>query len=123
MPVAPRMSAGKVSAHTAARQVAERSADVRAAVLLDAAGSLLGSSGADPKGARQLGELGRRLVEQADAVSAEPVEQIEVQMTEGGVFAVRTPRYVLACVTRRLALPALVLYDLRQTMLELEAAT
>lgn len=32
----------------------------------------------------------------------------------------RTVRHTLACVARRLALPALVLYDLRQTMLELE---
>lgn len=116
------MIVAKASALTAARQMTKRSADVRAAVVLDAAGGLLASSGADPEGARQLGELGRRLVEQADAVSTEPVEQIEVQLPEGGVFAVRTPHCILACVTRRLALPALVLYDLRQTVHELEAA-
>ncbi len=116
------MSAGKAAAQAAVQQVAQRAADVRAVVLLDAAGSLLASSGSEAESAGRLADLGRRLVEQADAVSAEPVEHVEVQMAEGGVYAVRTPRFVLACVTRRLALPALVLYDLRRTMLELEAA-
>jgi hypothetical protein len=40
----------------------------------------------------------------------------------GAVFAVRSARHTLACVVRRLALPALILYDLRQTLKEVEAA-
>ncbi len=37
------------------------------------------------------------------------------------MFAIRDAHYALVCVVRRLALPALVLYDLRQTMRAIEA--
>ena len=38
------------------------------------------------------------------------------------VFAVRSARHTLACVVRRLALPSLILYDLRRALLDVEAA-
>jgi predicted regulator of Ras-like GTPase activity (Roadblock/LC7/MglB family) len=104
------------------RRLVDTSPDVHAAVLLDAAGSLQASSLADADRSRELAELAHRLVQRADAASAEPVEQIEVQVTGGAAYAVRSPRHVLACVTKRGALPALVLYDLRHALLELEAA-
>ncbi len=98
------------------------SADVRAAVLLDPAGALIAASEEDDSRARRLGELARELVVASDAAADRPTEQIEAQVEGGAVFAVRSPRHVLACVVRRLALPSLILYDLRQTLLELEAA-
>ncbi len=104
------------------RRLVDSSVDVLAAVALDAAGGPISASGGDPDRAGELTELARRLVERADAVSDEPVEQIEVQVFGGSVFAVRSSRHVLVCVTRRAALPALVLYDLRHALLELEAA-
>jgi predicted regulator of Ras-like GTPase activity (Roadblock/LC7/MglB family) len=103
-------------------RLVDTSADVVAAVLVDAAGTLVEASEADAGRARELGELARELVERADAAGGEPVEQIEVQVGEGSVFAVRSPRHVLACVARRAALPALVLYDLRHGLAELERA-
>lgn len=105
-----------------AARLADSSTDVLAAVVLDAAGGLLDSGGIEPERARELAELARRLVERADAASDRPVEQIEVQAAGGAVFAVRDSRHVLACVTRRAALPALVLYDLRQALGELAPA-
>jgi hypothetical protein len=104
-----------------ARQLVDGSTDVLAAVVLDAAGNPLSASGGDSGGADELVDLARRLVERADAASDRPVAQIEVQVAGGSVFAVRGPRHVLACVTRRAALPALVLYDLRHALTELEA--
>jgi len=101
-------------------KLVDGSADVLAAVLLDAAGSVLASSDEDSDRSRELADLARRLVESADLASAEPVEQIEVQVAGGATFAVRGPRHILACVTRRAALPALVLYDLRHALAELE---
>ena len=98
----------------------EMSADVRAAAALDPAGGLVAASGADRTRARRLAGLAHELVSAADSASPEPIEQIEAQTVTGGVFVVRDARYTLACVTRRLALPALVLYDLRQTLLGLE---
>lgn len=102
------------------RRLVDNSADVRAAVLLDAAGAPLAASDSDGARARELSELARRLVEHADAAVDGPVEQVEVQAAGGSAFAVRSPRHVLACVTRRAALPALVLYDLRRALLEHE---
>lgn len=104
----------------APRRLVECSADVRCAVLIDSAGNLVSSSEEDRPRARRLAELARELIEAADAAAPEPTEQVEARVEGGGVFAVRTPRHTLACVTRRLALPALVLYDLRQTITALE---
>ena len=105
-----------------ARRLVDTSTDVLAAVVLDAAGSLVAGSEDDSRRARELADLTRQLVERADVASDRPAEQIEVQALGGSVFAVRSPRHVLACVTRRTALPALVLYDLRHSLLELERA-
>lgn len=105
-----------------AERLADSSSDVLAVVVLDAAGGLLDSAGVPGSRARELAELGRELVERADDASDRPVEQIEVQAAGGSVFAVRDSRHVLACVTRRAALPALVLYDLRHALAELAPA-
>lgn len=109
-------------AKTAPARLVEMSADVRAAVLLDPAGGLISASGEDGEGARRLAGLARDLVLAADEAADRPTEQIEAQVAGGAVFAVRSARHTLACVVRRLALPALILYDLRQTLLEIEAA-
>lgn len=105
-----------------AARLVDSSSDVLAAVVLDAAGGMVEAGGVEPGSARELADLTRQLVERADAVSREPVEQLEVQTAGGAVFAVRDTRHVLACVTRRAALPALVLYDLRHALGELVPA-
>jgi hypothetical protein len=112
----------------AAERLCELSADVRAAVLLDAAGSLAGAG--DDAGefgrddARALGELARQLFEELDRATrdwdTEPPEQVEVQVPGGAVFASRTPRWTLVAVAKRGALSSLILYDLRAVLGELE---
>ena len=108
----------------AAERLRELSADVRAAVLLDAAGSLAGASDDDFEHGPALGELARRLFEEVDRATrdwdAEPPEQVEVQVPGGAVFASRTPRWTLAAVAKRGALSSLMLYDLRAVLGELE---
>ena len=108
----------------AAERLCELSADVRAAVLLDAAGSLASAcdeAGGEP---RALGDLARRLFEEVDRATrdwdTEPPEQVEVQVPGGAVFASRTPRWTLAAVAKRGALSSLMLYDLRALLGELE---
>jgi hypothetical protein len=88
---------------------------------VDPAGSLVAASGTDRTRARRMAGLAHDLVATADA-GGEPNEMIEAQTGDGAVFAVRNAHYTLACVARRLALPALVLYDMRQTLLALEKA-
>lgn len=108
----------------AAERLRGLSADVRAAVLLDAAGSLAGASDDDYDNAQALGDLARRLFEEVDRATrdwdSEPPEQVEVQIPGGAVFASRTPRWMLAAVARRGALSSLMLYDLRAVLGELE---
>jgi predicted regulator of Ras-like GTPase activity (Roadblock/LC7/MglB family) len=108
----------------AAERLRGLSADVRAAVLLDAAGSLRGASDDDHDDAQALGELARRLFEEVDRATrdwdTEPPEQVEVQVPGGAVFASRTPRWTLVAVARRGALSSLMLYDLRAVLGELE---
>ena len=107
-------------AGAATARLVEMSADVRAALALDPAGGLVAVSGADRRRARRLADLAYELVLAADSASAGPIEQIEAQTVAGAVFIVRDARYTLACVVCRLALPALVLYDLHQSLLALE---
>jgi predicted regulator of Ras-like GTPase activity (Roadblock/LC7/MglB family) len=108
----------------AAERLRGLSADVRAAVLLDAAGSLRAASDDDFDDAQALGELARRLFEEVDRATrdwdTEPPEQVEVQVPGGAVFASRTPRWTLVAVARRGALSSLMLYDLRAVLGELE---
>lgn len=116
--------ADAVTPERAPARLRELSADVRAAVLLDAAGSLAAASEEDRDAARQLGELARRLFEEVDRATrdwdTQPPEQVEVQVPGGAVFASRTPRWTLAAVVRRGALSSLTLYDLRALLGELE---
>ena len=108
----------------AADSLCELSADVRAAVLLDAAGSLAGAGGDAGEDARALGELARQLFEEVDRATrdwdTEPPEQVEVQVPGGTVFASRTPRWTLAAVAKRAALSSLMLFDLKAVLGELE---
>ena len=116
--------ADTLSPEAAAGRLCELSADARAAVLLDAAGSLVGSSESDPVRARELGDLARELVETVDRATrdweSDPPEQMEAQVPGGAVFASRTPRWTLAVVARRTALSSLMLCDMRAVLGELE---
>jgi len=115
------MSATSTASADAPGRLVEMSADVRAAVLVDPAGGLVAASHVDRTRARRLAGLAHDLVAGADA-AGEPTEQVEAQTGGGAVFAVRNANYTLACVARRVALPALVLYDMRQTLLALDEA-
>jgi hypothetical protein len=116
--------AGSLTPERTATRLCELSSDARAAVLLDAAGALAGSSETDPERARMLGDLARELFETVDRATrdwdTEPAEQVEVQVPGGAAFASRTPRWTLAVVARRGALSSLMLYDLRAVLGELE---
>jgi predicted regulator of Ras-like GTPase activity (Roadblock/LC7/MglB family) len=116
--------AGTLTPERTAARLCELSSDARAAVLLDAAGALAGSSDPDAERSRTLGDLARELFEAVDRATrdwdTEPAEQVEVQVAGGAVFASRTPRWTLAVVARRGALSSLMLYDLRAVLGELE---
>jgi hypothetical protein len=108
----------------AADRLCELSADARAAVLLDAAGSQAGCCGVPVAAASELAELARTLFAAVDRAHRDmpggPPEQVEAQVEGGAVYASRTPRWTLAVVARRAALSSLMLMDLRAVLGELE---
>jgi hypothetical protein len=116
--------AGTLTPERTAERLCELSADARAAVLLDAAGSLAGSHGLPPESSGEMAELARQLFEAVDRAHRDipggPPEQVEAQVDGGTVYASRTPRWTLAVVGRRAALSSLMLMDLRAVLGELE---
>jgi hypothetical protein len=116
--------AGTLTPERTAERLCELSADARAAVLLDAAGSLAGAHGVPKEAESELAELARRLFEAVDRAHRDipggPPEQVEAQVEGGTVYASRTPRWTLAVVGRRGALSSLMLMDLRAVLAELE---
>jgi predicted regulator of Ras-like GTPase activity (Roadblock/LC7/MglB family) len=91
------------------------SSQVRAAVLLDAGGSVLGSTLSDEQGER-LAAAAKQLLEQAEVVRGESepkLTQLEAATPEGSVFVVREGDRVLAATTGPQPTAGLVFYDLR----------
>jgi Roadblock/LC7 domain len=116
--------AGTLTPERTAERLCELSADARAAVLLDAAGSLAGAHGVPKETSGEFAELARQLFEAVDRAHRDipggPPEQVEAQVESGTVYASRTPRWTLAVVGRRSALSSLMLMDLRAVLGELE---
>jgi predicted regulator of Ras-like GTPase activity (Roadblock/LC7/MglB family) len=117
---------GTLTPERTAARLCELSTDARAAVLVDAAGSLAGAGDVDPERARALAELVTKLFEAVDRAprpdGVDPPEQVEVQVEGGSVYASRTPHWTLAVVARRSALSSLMLLDLRSVLAELDGA-
>jgi hypothetical protein len=116
--------AGTLTPERTARRLCELSADARAAVLLDAAGTPAGFHGVTEERSGALADLARELFEAVDRAHRDipggPPEQVEAQVDGGTVYASRTPRWTLAVVARRTALSSLMLMDLRAVLGELE---
>ena len=119
--------AGTLTPERTAERLCELSADARAAVLLDAAGSPASVHGVPAGRAQELAELATLAHDLFEAVdrahrdlAGGPPEQVEVQVDRGTVYASRTPHWTLAVVARRAALSSLMLMDLRAVLSELE---
>jgi hypothetical protein len=116
--------AGTLTPERTAERLCELSVDARAAVLVDAAGSLAGAYGVPEESSGELAELARELFETVDRAHRDmpggPPEQVEAQVEGGTVYASRTPHWTLAVVGRRAALSSLMLMDLRAVLGELE---
>jgi len=119
--------AGTLTPERTPRRLCELSADARAAVLLDAAGTPAGCHGVTPGRSRDLAQLARTTFEAVDRAHRDipggPPEQVEIQVDRGTVYASRTPTWTLAVVARRTALSSLMLMDLRAVLGELEGGT
>jgi len=76
---------------------------------------VLGARGGRVAGARALAEPARALL-----AAAPDAAEIEVATARGVVYAARSRRHAIAVVSGRGALPALMLYDLRMLLAEMD---
>jgi predicted regulator of Ras-like GTPase activity (Roadblock/LC7/MglB family) len=96
-------------------ELTELSSQVRRAVVLDAGGAVLGSTGADEGATETLARAARELVEAAAGLrgSGDEVTRVEVELEEGAVFVLREGERTIAATTGPQPTAGLVAYDLR----------
>ena len=105
----------------------ELSTDIRAAAVIDDAGSLAATSGFDDAAADDVRDLvGDLFAGAKEAAGDAPAPgQLEVSLPDGSVYAVRDRGWTLAVVSGRFALSSLMFFDLRMVIRDLagEGAT
>ena len=109
-----------MDAATALAELEGLSSRIESAVVLDAAGEVLGSTGA---GAARLGDAVRELLATAGALRAsdDEVTRIEVELDEGGLFVLREGGRTIAATTGPGAIAGIVVYDLRTCLEGIDA--
>ena len=96
-------------------ELTELSSQVQRAVLLDGAGSVLGSTAEESAVTDSLVQAARDLLAAAGELrpSAEEVTRVEVELAEGAVFVLREGELTIAATTGPRPTSGLVAYDLR----------
>lgn len=110
-----------MDADTALRYLMEMSTDIKQALLLGSNGELLATTiqdGAD----EAVGVAGKllQLGSEASAGGDGCPEEMELSTEDGSVFVLHAERFTAVAVTGRSALPALILYDMRMVLGEME---
>jgi Roadblock/LC7 domain len=101
-----------VDAAAALAELQQLSPKVESAVVLDAAGELLGSTGAEA--ARLAGATSELLAAAGGLRSPDDeVTRVEVELAEGGVFVLREGGRTISATTVPGAVAGIVVYDLR----------
>jgi hypothetical protein len=104
-----------MDAAQALAELSELSSQVERAVVLDAKGALLGSTGEDAAAADALARAALDLVAAARELraAADDVTRVEVELAEGGLFVLREGDRTIAATTGPGPTAGLVAYDLR----------
>lgn len=107
-----------MDAAQALADLTEVSAHIRAAVLIDADGSVAASAGLDPAAAEAIAGGARRLLAAAEEAMGGPearerLVQLQAATPEGCVFLVREEGRLVAAVTQPDPTAGLVFYDLK----------
>ena len=93
----------------------ELSADVRLALVLDAAGEIAAATERDRAAAAV--KIARELLDQADRANAgEPVAQLEVSSGYGAVYGVRENGLTVIAIADRDSLPSLMFFDIHEAI-------
>lgn len=103
--------------HQALADLIEISSQIEAAAIVDAGGTVLASTVADPARAGVLGALAAQLRDRADATAAgRDVVQLEAATDDGSVFLVRDGGRTIVAATRPQPTVGLVFYDLKSAL-------
>jgi predicted regulator of Ras-like GTPase activity (Roadblock/LC7/MglB family) len=90
----------------------EISSQIRAAVVVDESGAILGASG----GSEQLAEAGRRLLDEGKRAGTGEPTQLEASTHEGSVFLLRDGGRTIVATTGPEPTVGLVFYDLKSCL-------
>lgn len=111
-------SESDLAAEGALAYLAEMSADLRGAAILDETGTVLAASGKRESWA----EPAAALLAAADEAEGEGVEQVHVAGEGGEVFALRHRGFIAVAVTDRFVLSSLLAFDMRAVLRRLAGA-
>jgi predicted regulator of Ras-like GTPase activity (Roadblock/LC7/MglB family) len=103
-------------------ELTELSSQVERVVVLDAAGSVLGSTSDDPEAGEALAQGARDLLAAAAELrsSEDQVTRVEIELAEGAIFVLRESERTIAATTGPRPTSGLVAYDLRTCLESLD---
>jgi hypothetical protein len=104
-----------MDAAQALADLTEISSQIETAVLVDAAGGVLGSTLEDESRSQRIAEAALRLLEEAGRPERAPV-QLEAATPAGSVFVVRDAERTIAATTGPEPTVGLVVYDLKSCL-------
>jgi predicted regulator of Ras-like GTPase activity (Roadblock/LC7/MglB family) len=105
-----------MDASAALDRLQEISSQVRAAVVFDRKGKVLGSTFADEQRAEEVAREARGLLDDAEARGHGDFAQLEVALQQGSVFVVRHDERLIAATTPPDPTVGLVFYDLKSAL-------
>ena len=103
------------AAERALTRLAELSADLRAAAIVDSACRVLASSGPGEGWAEQAGEL----IAAAREAGGDDFDRVHLGTLDGEVFAVPDGELICIAITERFTLGSLVIFDMRMILRDL----
>jgi predicted regulator of Ras-like GTPase activity (Roadblock/LC7/MglB family) len=113
-----------VDAAAALERLREISSQVRAAVIFERGGKVVGSTLGDEERAKQIAAEAEALLDDAEqrhrADGEAEFAQLDVAMRDGSVFVVRDGKRLIVATTPPEPTVGLVFYDLKSTLRELE---
>ena len=114
-----------MDAAAALERLREISSQVRAAVIFERGGKIVGSTLGDEARAKQIATEAEALLDDAErrrggAEGAAEFAQLDVALREGSVFVVRDGKRLIVATTAPEPTVGLVFYDLKSTLRELE---
>ena len=113
-----------MDAAAALERLQEISSQVRAAVIFERGGKVVGATLADDQRAKQVAEEAEALLaaaeQQRDRADGDEFAQLEVALQAGSVFVVRDGERLVAATTPPEPTVGLVFYDLKSCLRELE---